>query len=297
MRSSIIIAIAVAALLGFLSQGFATSGADKVRYVGSFKINRTDPAQGGFSGLSMNDDGTIFTAISDKGMFFTGALIRNGDVVSRMSFTHASQIKGGKGQEIGKGRNDSEGLAIDRDGKIFVSFEGPARVWSFGNINENARALPRHENFKNMANNGALEALAINKQGQIFAIPEGRYTSTQPFEIYRFDREWGIFATAPRSDGFLPVGADFGPDEHLYLLERKFSPISGFKNRIRRFELSSNGIQHEELLWQSEYGEHGNLEGLSVWRDAHNQLRFSMISDDNFKFFLRSELVEYALTE
>lgn len=43
---------------------------------------------------------------------------------------------------------------------------------------------------------------------------------------------------------------------------------------------------------QSELGRHDNLEGLSVWRDAQG-LRLTMVSDDNFMFFQRTEFVEY----
>lgn len=43
---------------------------------------------------------------------------------------------------------------------------------------------------------------------------------------------------------------------------------------------------------QSEVGRHDNLEGLSVWQDAQG-VRLTMVSDDNFMFFQRTEFVEY----
>jgi hypothetical protein len=43
-------------------------------------------------------------------------------------------------------------------------------------------------------------------------------------------------------------------------------------------------------------GTHDNLEGLDVWADAEG-LRATMISDDNFRFFQRTEIVDYRLPD
>ena len=37
------------------------------------------------------------------------------------------------------------------------------------------------------------------------------------------------------------------------------------------------------------------LEGISVWRDAQGYIRLTMIPDDNFYFFLGTDIVEYRL--
>ena len=41
---------------------------------------------------------------------------------------------------------------------------------------------------------------------------------------------------------------------------------------------------------------HDNLEGISVWQDEQG-LRMTLISDDNFRAFQRTEIVEYRLTD
>jgi hypothetical protein len=48
------------------------------------------------------------------------------------------------------------------------------------------------------------------------------------------------------------------------------------------------------VLVDTPAGTHDNLEGLSVWRGPRG-LVATMISDDNFRFFQTTEIVEYAL--
>ncbi|WP_299349376.1 hypothetical protein [uncultured Shimia sp.] len=48
----------------------------------------------------------------------------------------------------------------------------------------------------------------------------------------------------PRLDGFDPVGADFGPDGRLFILERGFNGV-GFRSRVRRFDVTEGGAQNE----------------------------------------------------
>jgi hypothetical protein len=112
--------------------------------------------------------------------------------------------------------------------------------------------------------------------------------------VYRYRAgKWDQTLTLPRTKGFDPVGADFGPDGRFYLLERGFHGILGFSNRVRSFALGSNAFTDERLEMQSAAGTHDNLEGIAVWQDKHGDIRLTMISDDNFFWAQRSEIVEY----
>jgi hypothetical protein len=93
----------------------------------------------------------------------------------------------------------------------------------------------------------------------------------------------------------MTVGADFGPDGLFYILERTVSPL-GFRSRVRRFDLNVQGLD-EQVLLSTLPSKHGNLEGISVWRDSAGQTRVTMVSDNNFLSVLRSEIVEYSLQE
>ena len=93
-------------------------------------------------------------------------------------------------------------------------------------------------------------------------------------------------------DGFAVTGADLGPDGRLYVLERNFTGL-GFRSRLRRVNMDGS---EEEILLTTPTGTHDNLEGVAIWADDQG-LRATMISDDNFRFFQRTEVVDYRLPD
>mgnify|MGYP002634128825 CR=1 FL=1 len=108
---------------------------------------------------------------------------------------------------------------------------------------------------------------------------------------------WDQPFSIPRRGPFLVVGADIGPDGKFYLLERHLSGIFGFQTRIRRFALTGEALSDENVLLETPTGKHDNLEGIAVWRDAAGDIRITMISDDNFRSFQKTEFVEYRVIE
>lgn len=265
-----------------------------LRYIGRYTWSNPDPNFGGFSGIEMSDDGNALTAVSDRGHLIRARIIRDKSLISGVESQRITPLRNPKGQPLKGARGDAEGLAIRPDGRIYISFEGFHRVWAYLDPEGPGAWLPRHPDFKFMQNNSSLEALAIDASGRLYTLPERSGAVDKPFNVYRYDGSWSIPFTLPRRGSFLPVGMDFGPDGKLYLLERSFSGIA-FSSRIRRFSLSGNRITKEERLLVTSGGRHDNLEGISVWTDAGGDTRITLISDDNFKFFQRTELVEYAL--
>ncbi len=205
-------------------------------------------------------------------------------------------LKGEGEAPLKEGRGDSEGIAQAPDGTIYVSFEGVARILAYDRIDGPARNLPRPKAFRKMPNNASLEALAVDAKGRLYTLPEGTVETEGPFPVYRYaDGAWSRFGTLPRMGEFLPVGADFGPDGRFYLLERRFLGLAGFASRVRAFTPGAKGFGAGEVILESRPGLHDNLEGLAVWRDGQGAIRLTMVSDDNFEFFLRNEIVEYVL--
>ena len=93
------------------------------------------------------------------------------------------------------------------------------------------------------------------------------------------------------------MDADFGPDGHLYLLERKFKWMGGFATQLRRFRLGPDGFDEGTTLLTTRFGEMDNMEGVSVWRDGAGQIRVTMISDDNFFPLQQTVIAEYIVRE
>ncbi|MCH2094157.1 MAG: esterase-like activity of phytase family protein [Rhodobacteraceae bacterium] len=266
----------------------------KARFLGAFVWPRDSHELGGFSGLELDETGTRLTAISDRGSIVHATVLRGDPVIKDVKVQSVAHLKDPQGQSVSGKRHDAEGLAIRTDGRTLVSFEGLHRVWAY--ITPEAAAwLPRAEAFKSLETNSGLEALAVDRRNWLYAIPERSGQVTRPFPVWRYKSGvWEIAFEISRKGGFLPVGADFGPDGALYVLERLFTGFA-FKSRVRRFWLEGAKAGMEEELLTTRLGTHDNLEGIAVWQDPSNQIRLTMISDDNFVRFQRTELVEYVL--
>ncbi|PSL19116.1 esterase-like activity of phytase family protein [Shimia abyssi] len=253
---------------------------------------------GGYSGLLLSDDGVQMTTLSDRGHFIQARLVREQGVIVDIDNIETHKVLNTKGNfESRTGRRDSEGLAQRQNGEILVSFEGKHRIEAFRHPGSAATTLPKPQDLQEIRDNGGFEAIAMDKTGTIYAFPETPSATENEIRVFQLSNgRWDQRFTLPRKKQFQPVGADFGPDGRLYLLERGFNGI-GFRSRVRSFDVSAKGFTDEKLLFRKGIGFHDNLEGLSVWRDEQGRLRLTMISDDNFRFLQRTEIVEYVVVK
>jgi hypothetical protein len=250
---------------------------------------------GGFSGLAVEDGGAGFVTISDRGTWARARIERdNGSIVAVHQTDHGplKQISGQplRGQDI-----DAEGLAVDTDGHAWVSFEHFHRIRRFADLGGPATEIPSHPDFQRLGNNSGLEALAIDLEGTLYAIPERRGRPKRPIPVFRlrngqWDTPFGIHYREP----FRVTDAAIGPDGNLYVLERDFSWL-GFRTRIRRFGIGPDSLEDEVTLLTTGYNTLDNMEGISVWRDPGGRIRVTLISDDNFHVLQRTMLAEYVL--
>ncbi|PIB26482.1 hypothetical protein BFP76_11250 [Amylibacter kogurei] len=274
------------------------SFAQDVRLVASIGFDLDDARFGGWSGLYITDDGKGLVSVSDRGYLMTGDITRGVDRLSAVTVTSISRLRQIDGKPVSGRNSNSEGMAVGKNGVYYFSFEGFHRVRAHATLSSRATHIPPHPDFKFMQNNSSLEALAIDDTGALYTMPERSGVIDRPFPVYRFKNgEWTIFGHLPRSGEFLAVGADVGPDGRFYLLERAFTWLGGFSTRVRSFRIGTDGFEDELTLVETTPGVHDNLEGISVWRDAADRIRITMISDDNFQIFQRTELVEYVVAD
>jgi len=294
MRASPFLALIGA--LAVLAGTVAVQAAGKAEYLGSYTWSLSDPKFGGFSGIEVTEDGLQFTAISDRGSIVEGTFFRQEDKITGVKAGPIQALRTPEGRGVNTGESDAEGLAIGEDGRLYVSFEGIHRVWTYSNAGSEAAWIPRAPAFKTMQQNSSLEALAIGPDGALYTMPERSGRLTRPFPVYRYaGGKWTQPFGIPRRGDFLTVGADFGPDGRFYLLERHLAGIFGFQTRVRSFRVQPNKLVDERVEVQTSTGTHDNLEGLSVWRDTDGAIRITMVSDDNFRAFQKTEFVEYRL--
>jgi hypothetical protein len=250
---------------------------------------------GGFSSLELSADGESFVSTSDKGSIAGGLIVRRSGRIVGVADAVFEVLRGEGGRVNQHYETDAEGLAIAKDGSRYISYEGLHLILKFSPNGQITR-IPQPSAFRSFQRNSSLEALAIDEDGALITMPERSGRLDRPFPVWRFrNGKWDQKLTLTRSGGFLTVGADFGPDGRLYILERNFNGLSGFASRVRSFEVSENALRDEKTLLQTTFGTHDNLEGIAVWRTSEGNIRVTMISDDNFRLFQRTELVEYRL--
>lgn len=251
----------------------------------------------GVSGLEVSDDGSLFTAVTDRGWWLQGRFDRRGEIMTGATVETIEPIIGQNGFPVSARRSgdwsDAEGLAIAPDGTAYVAFERWAHVWRFDEVHAQAEWIKDHPTFYDHAENWQLEAAAIDPDGTVYVFSEKPLLDG--FPIYRLGQDglWTIDGYLPEQDVFAIVGADFAQDGSLYLLERKLVVGLWWQNRVRRVRLDGT---EDRVLWTGERGEYENLEGISVWEDEAG-LRLTLVSDNNAAKNTPTQFVEFRLTE
>ncbi|MDF9303926.1 esterase-like activity of phytase family protein [Tritonibacter mobilis] len=289
----LLVALCAAALAASTVWSVTHADSNSARLVSSYRWHEDAPWFGGMSGLELSEDGTRFVAITDRSHLVKGEIIRQDGDITGLRMTEQHRLRDAGGARMPEDVEDSEGLVV-QGARMFVSFESPHRVLEY-NATE-VRQLPSPRGFRRFSFNASFEALAQSPEGYLLLIAESPPRNKNVSRVWRWSgaEGWQGLGPYPEADGFLPVGADFGPDGALYVLERKFAKI-GFRSRLRRFDLTAKGLGGGEILLNTPLARHDNLEGLSIWRTPSGSLRATMISDDNFFWVQRTELVEYDL--
>ncbi len=253
---------------------------------------------GGFSGLVVLDGGADFLTISDRGRWARGTFDRgkNGQL-EKAHLSGYGHLHDVPGTTIRGTSFDSEGLAMDSRGRVFISYEGNHRVRGYEDVRGKAFAIPSHPDFAALPTNVGLESLAVAADGTLYAIPESTGTSHRWFQVYRFrNGHWDKPYRFQRRGDFRVSDAAVGPDGKLYVLEREFSWM-GFRSRVRRFDLGPEALENEVTLVSTRLNELDNMEGISVWTDPRGRTRVTLISDDNFFALQRTMFAEYILKD
>lgn len=284
------LAVAIAAVLAATGLWYWQSG-----HARGVEFLTTEPlleegAGLGFGGLSAIDFGGNGQGylLSDRGTLFEVGY----DKLGALEVGQGVDLRDENGDLLPRPKSDSEGLAVLPDGRLAISFEWWHRVDVFETDGRLSEALRTPEKFADFQSNSGLEALAVDHEGRLIAIPERSGGSAVPFPVFIYDGAWreGVI---PRRGAFLPVGADFGPRGRFYLLERDYL-LGGFRSRIRRFDWDGERLTGEKELLKTRFWRHGNLEGIALRRAGGDTL-IEMVSDNNFLPVQRSELVRYRL--
>ena len=292
MRRRSVLALSLGGLAAATLKTSAAGLAARIDYVGRFRWQMDDPRFGGWSGIRVRADGLGFIALSDRSSIVEGRFRR--DDAGRIAAIEAGPIRPLTMKGGALARMDAEGLALAPDGRVFISEEGKHRVAVSRNPGQELALLPPVPNVQDLVRNQSLEALAVDRAGTVYTLPEVPRERTE-YPVFRFARgRWTVPFHIARDPDWAATDADFGPTGTFYLLERGFAGLGGFRSRIRAFSLGTDGATEYPTVLETPFRRYGNLEGLSVWLDGEGHERFTMISDDNFlPFGLYTDIVEY----
>jgi len=284
----------------FLAGTAWTAAAATAELVCSFVWADPAPKFGGISGFDLARDGLTFRAVEDTGMTFAGKLARDADgCATAVRRGRIVPLRWQDGGPLPEDQSDAEGLALEPGAGFVVSFEGATRADRYARPDATAERLIWDFDTRDYNINEGFEALARSDNGWLYLVPELPPRGQHRFPLFRLRGYVMDLVTHIRQDGYWrPTGADFGPDGKLYLLERDYWGFVGFMSRVRRFTLDEDDqILREEILFETRAGTHDNLESIAVWRDDAGAIRLTLVSDDNFMPFQRTEIVDYRVKE
>lgn len=266
-----------------------------VQVIARYELPRMSGGANDFSGIATRD-GTDIYLLSDHGFVVRGRLQRGYDgQIGGFDVRQVAVLSDPQGLPLGSAHRIAEGLSVAADGRLYVSFAEHNRVVTYPRLGAPAQAMGTHVDFERLRIGRGLEAVAVARDGSVYAIPEMAARATYGFPSYRWrNGDWEGSFRLPMEGQFLPVGAEFGPDGLLYVLERT-GYGSSLRSQVRRFGINGRAISAPQVVMRSEPGQFGNLEGLAVFRDWNGRIRLLMVSDDDFGASGRSEIIDVVL--
>ncbi len=269
----------------------------KLEQVGFLNIDRNEKDYGGFSGLLIRNPGTEALVVTDKSFFFVLQLRRDdNDFLTGYSVIKKGRILSSKGEHLNGRNTDSESIAMDANNNYYISFESNHRIMMHTELEGKGIFVPKHPMFRKLSVNKGIEALAIDNENRLIAIPEKPPSGISDIPIFRLQNDkWEIIKYVKIEDNFLVTDAEILPMGLLLILERKFSWTQGFKTRFRLISLDKFDNTEPIIVFTSTANQFDNLEGMTFWKDKKGEMRILTVSDDNFHPLQQSEIREFFL--
>ena len=269
----------------------------KLEQVGFLNIDRNEKDYGGFSGLIIKNEGTEALVVTDKSFFFVLDLRRDdNDILTGYSVIKKGRILSSEGEHLDGRNTDSESIVMDANNNYYISFESNHRIMMHTEVEGKGIFVPKHPMFRKLSVNKGIEALAIDNENHLIAIPEKPPLGIFDIPIFRLqNNEWKIIKYIKIEDNFLVTDAEILPLGLLLTLERKFSWTQGFKTRFRLISLDRFDNTEPIIIFTSTANQFDNLEGMTFWKDKKGEMRILTVSDDNFHPLQQSEIREFFL--
>jgi hypothetical protein len=281
-----------------------------LQYRSGLMLTSSFPGFGGLSGLRLDAKGERFISFSDKGRWFTGRIVYQGNEMTGLADVEAAPMLGPDGKPITtRGWFDSESIALDGS-LVYIGLERVNMVLRFdfskGFTRALAEVVPMPVAVKKLPFNKGLEALVVVPKGLPLA---GTLIALSERGL---DRDGNLIAflvggPAPgqfsvrRTESFDISDATLLPSGELLVLERKFSLVEGVGIRIRRIPLTSLApgalVDGPSIFTAGLGSEIDNMEGIDAFVTPEGETVLTLVSDDNFSLLQRTLLLQFTLVE
>lgn len=239
--------------------------------------------------------------ISDEGKLFVFDA-SFADKIETLNAVSGVTLVKQNGKKFKNWRHDSEGLTLDNKGRLYVSFEGRAKV---GRFNSDGRMVKKYTIPKRLrdpknyrSRNKSLEALAWHPKHGLLTAAEWplKHKRKKDQTIYALTgKEWHFQAEAEEKSAV--VAMEVMDDGNVLVMERSYTGLlKPFVITLKKVYLKQ--CKNKQKMCKSELllkmNSHSgwlidNFEGLA----RVGKHRYVMVSDDNDNFFQKTLLIYF----
>ncbi len=255
------------------------------------------------SDLTYEKETKTLYLVGDKGSLFSFHASFS-DKIEGLKALDAVTLKNKKGKRFRKWKRDSEGVTLDDQSRLFISFEGEAKIASFhkngdhyGNMIDKLKLPKRLRETKYYrSKNKSLESVAWHPEHGILTATEWplkKYDKKKQTIYALSGKKWHFKAEPEGRSGLSSM--EVMDDGSLLVMERSFTGLSNpFVITLKKVYLQNcqKKMCKTKVVakFNSSQGWYlDNFEGLA--RVGKN--RYVMISDDNDNFFQQTLLIYF----
>lgn len=271
-----------------------------LRYVAGYALTSADPRFGGISAMALTPGG--FLAVSDSG---TAMQIAAGPERRPVS-VRLAPLSAGPGDGAKKSDRDSEALAMEPGGHVWVAFEQHNSVWRYAPDLRRAEANRAPPEMARWPANSGPEAMVRLPNGRFVVWSEARSARSDESEVLLFDRDpTDRQARAVRLNWRLPSGfsvtdAALTGDGRIVTLHRSASITGGLAASVGIVDVAAlragAAIAPRIVATLRPPLNVDNMEAVAAERVGGRTFLW-IASDDNFSALQRTLLLEFELTD